>query len=195
MSDKSVILIDGGYYGAMNRIVRSETGDNIDLEKLSQEVCEEFDSEHIRTKFYHAYPYQSENPDKDERERYSNRQSFYDAIDNLRNHQFVEVGRVRKEHNRCKNCGENFQTREQKGADVGIAIDLVDMAHKRISDAFIILAGDEDFTMAADLAKDQLCNIYVAFSVHGNMRVSDKLTTEADDVLNMDMDFLKQCRM
>lgn len=195
MTDKSVILIDGGYYGKLNEVFKQETGNRIDISKLSEELCNEFNTDHIRTKFYHAYPYQSENPTDAEKEHYSSRQRFYRAIDNLRNHQFIEVGRVREEYNECRKCNESFYTREQKGVDVGIAIDLVDMSHKRIADAFIIVAGDEDFTMAVNLAKDQLCNIYVGYSVMKEMRASQKLTREADDAVNMDVPFLKNCSM
>ena len=195
MTDRCVILVDGGYYGTLNQVFEEETGDRIDISKLSQELCNEFDTDHIRTKFYHAYPYQSEEPTPEEKEHYASRQRFYRAIDNLRNHQFIEVGRVRKEYNECTECDETFYTREQKGVDVGIAIDLVDMAHKQVANAFIILAGDEDFTMAVNLAKDQLCNVYSAFSVMNHMRVSQKLTREVDDAFNMDIDFLQNCCM
>lgn len=197
MASKGLILIDGGYYDSLNYFLQDGRGKKIDLEKLSNNLCEEFNLDHLRTNFYHAHPHQSEDPTPEEKEKYGATLRFFEVVDRLRNHQFKKVGRVRPQKEICYECGNKFTIKRQKGVDVGIAIDLISMAHKNVADAFILVSGDEDFTHAVKLAKDQLCNVYVAFSSNQeyDIYVSRKLTDEADEWYNMDLDFLERCSL
>lgn len=79
--------------------------------------------------------------------------------------------------------------------DVGIAVDLIKMSEKKVADAFVLVSGDEDFTSAVKLAKENLCNVFVAFCSDDNYGIygSEKLSEEADDRLVMDPDFLENC--
>ncbi|MEZ3162277.1 NYN domain-containing protein [Halorubrum miltondacostae] len=175
----SVILIDGGYYDAVNNYVMDDHGSPIDIEEFSHALCDYFDTNLLRTKFYHAPPLNSEGE-----EDMSIRQSFFDMIDGCRNHQFVQRGRVRPD------------TGNQKGVDVGIAVDLVDMAHKQRAEAFILFAGDEDLTHAVESAKDTLHNVYVAYGADPSedLYVSQKLTQQADAGLNVvEDDWIRRC--
>lgn len=195
MPDRGVIMIDGGYFDNINYYAQDRCGDTIDLEGFSERFCEEFGVSHLRTKFYHAYPYQSENPDEEEKRQYQRQQSFFDAIDRKRNHQFVERGRVKPQHADCPDCDTHFTQPKQKGVDVGIAVDLVEMANQNQGQAFILVSGDEDLKHAVEIAKEKLCNIYLAFTADGrdNLYVSKQLANEVDDGVNMTPDFLNDC--
>lgn len=195
MSDRAVIMIDGGYFDNINYYAQDRCGGSIDLEAFSEYLCDEFDVQHLRTKFYHAYPYQSESPSEEEKEQYARQQKFFDAIDRKRNHQFVERGRVKRQHANCPECEEHFTEPKQKGVDVGIAVDLVEMANQNQGQAFILVSGDEDLKHAVEIAKEKLCNVYLAFTADGreSLYVSRKLANEVDDGVNMTPDFLENC--
>jgi len=135
MTDRAVILIDGGYFDNINAWAEHKYNAEIDIQQFSKELCDTFNVSLLRSKFYHASPY------RDGEEDYESRQRYFDAIDNLPNHQFERTGRMREEHFSCSECGEDFEKPKQKGVDVGIAVDLVAMAHQNQSDAFILVSG------------------------------------------------------
>jgi uncharacterized LabA/DUF88 family protein len=176
---KSVVLIDGGYYDYVNNHVRETYGKPIDTEEFSRTLCDHFDTDLLRAKFYHAPPLNDQGE-----EDMSQRQSFFDMIDGCHNHQFVRRGRVKSD------------TGKQKGVDVGIAVDLVDMAHQGKAEAFILFTGDEDLTHAVEAAKSTLHNVYVAYAADSDeeLYVSQKLTQEADSGLNIvENDWIQRC--
>jgi hypothetical protein len=72
---KAIVVIDGGYFDNLNQYLQNTKGKRLDVEKLSLKVCEGMD--HLRTRFYHANPYQSETPTQDEKDRYANAQKFF----------------------------------------------------------------------------------------------------------------------
>lgn len=192
--DKAIVLVDGGYFDNLNRVTRGEFDADIDIHALSHQLCAEFDVRLLRTKFYHAMPYQDDNPSENQRQYYADRKGFYDAIDNKDNHQFVQRGEVQKHTERCDNCNHTAVNYSQKGVDVGIAVDLVDMAYQKAADAFILLSGDQDLTHAVEAAKDAYANVYLAFAHNPKYRihVSDRLSTEADSVVRLTPDTLQQ---
>ncbi|MCK4460109.1 MAG: NYN domain-containing protein [Methanosarcinales archaeon] len=192
---KAVVLIDGGYFDHLKYYLQDKRSNSIDVEKLSLKVCEGMD--HIRTKFYHANPYQSNNPTPEEQRRYQSAQKFQYAINRIQNHEFVGVGRVKSNHVKCPKCGESYRTFKQKGVDVAIALDLVKMARKRVSDVFILITGDEDFTSAVEMAQEELCNVIVYYSHDSgyNLFGSKRLNNIASDRINMTLDFLEECAM
>lgn len=195
MSGRAVLLVDGGYYSNIDYFCRDTAGGKLDLVALSNRLCDEFDCDLLRTKFYHAYPYRSDSPTQDEQERYRKTQSFFDAIDNLRECQFVEKGRVKQEHADCPECDEHFTHPSQKGVDVGIAVDLVEMAYQGSADAFILLSGDEDLKHAVSAAKERLANVYLAFAANSDhgLYVSSQLSQEVDGAFRMQPEFLGEC--
>ncbi len=150
---------------------------------------------HLRTRFYFSNPYQSETPTEEEKERYRNAQKFRYAINRIRNHDFVDVGRVRQVHVHCPKCEEDYTTPKQKGVDVGLALDLVAMARKRVADKFLLVSGDEDLSRAVEMAQEELCNVVVFFCSDAEYGIfgSRKLSNTASDRARMDLDFLEEC--
>ncbi len=193
MTTKIVVLIDGGYFDSINYYLKQNRKKKIDVEKLSLKVVR--DGLHLRTKFYHAYPYQSEDPTEEEKAKYTGALQFFHSIGRLRNHEFCNVGRVKQKRYNCPKCNSEFIKRGQKGVDVALALDLVKMARKRVADEFVLISGDEDLTSAVEMAQEELCNVivYYVYDIDDNMYVSKKLTHTASDRVRMDLGFLEEC--
>lgn len=196
MTNKVVVLIDGGYYDSLNYYLKDHSGKKLDIEKLSHRVVGD-NGEHIRTKFYHAYPYQSESPSQEEKRKYSGAQKFFQSINRKKNHEFCDSGRVRPKKHLCPNCENEFFKPEQKGVDVALALDLVKMARKRRADIFILISGDEDLASAVEMAQEELCNVIVYYLSDNNYGIygSIKLNEVASDNFKMSLDFLKECAL
>ena len=195
--DKAIVLIDGGYFDNLNRYLQDKRGKKISFEKLSKKVCETVGVGHYLTRFYHAYPYQDEVPTEDQKQRYRNTQRFFYSIDHIKDHQFVNVGRVRPVYFTCSKCNSNVMERKQKGVDVGTALDLVEMAKRHVADLFIFITGDEDYTKAVELARKELAKVAI-FYVHdqaNNIYFSEELNETANSSYCMNLDFLDQCAM
>lgn len=190
---KVIVLIDGGYFDNLKYYLKNSRGKKLTIEKFSTNVCQGLI--HIRTKFYHANPYKSNQPTEPEKRKYEKSQKFQYAINRIPNHEFVGVGRVKLIHGHCPICNKDFTTPKQKGVDVAIALDLVKMARKRVADLFILVSGDEDLTAAVEMTQEELCNVNVYYSNDYDYKLfgSKKLNNAADDRKMMDLDFLEKC--
>lgn len=195
MAGKVVVMIDGGYFGHLSFYLRKGRGKSLDVEKLSSKVSE--GEQHIRTKFYHANPYQSRQPTDMEKKRFKNAQKFQYAVNRIKNHEYVGVGRVRPLPIHCPLCSGDYTLPKQKGVDVAIALDLVKMARKRVADVFVLISGDEDLASAVEMAQEELCNVIVYFASDSGYGIygSSKLGNVASDRVRMDQDFLEKCAM
>jgi len=193
MTEKAIVLIDCGYFDIVNRYAQDTMGKKISFEKLSKKATEEMT--HIRTKIYHAPPYQPPNPTDEDKEKYRKAQNFFKAINRIPRHEFVPVGRVRLEKIYCSKCKENFFLPKQKGVDVAIAVDLVKMAQRRDADVFILICGDEDLSDAVAMAQQGPCNVIVYYCHDSsyNMYGSIKLRDTASNRVQMDLKFLEEC--
>ncbi|MBU7015145.1 MAG: NYN domain-containing protein [Theionarchaea archaeon] len=97
----------------------------------------------------------------------------------------------------CPHCRQEFLKPEQKGVDVGLALDLVKMARKRVADKFVLVSGDEDLTAAVEMAQEELCNVIVYYvsDREQNIYGSKKLCDAASDRVRMDLPFLESCAL
>jgi uncharacterized LabA/DUF88 family protein len=192
---KAVVIVDGGYFDGLNFYLLNNRKKKIDVEKLSNKVCENVT--HLRTYFYHAFPFRGKPPTPEQEERYRGAQRFFHSINTIRNHEFVEVGRVLPHYLSCPKCGGEFVRPRQKGVDVGIALELVRMADQHVADVFILISGDEDLTRAVELAKSKLANVivYYAYDPTNKLYGSRKLNNAADERHHMDLEFLEGCAL
>lgn len=194
MSDKAVILVDGGYFGYINSYCRDKHGSPIDMVAFSEKLCDHFGVDLLRTKYYDALPYvDNDSPTETQLDRRSSAQSFFDTIDGLQKCQFEEKGRVKLEHADCPECSEHFRKQSQKGVDVGIAVDMVEMACDRNAPgAFIVVSGDEDLKHAVRASKDNHANVFLgyAYDPSGDLYSSQVLRDEADGKVNVVDGFL-----
>lgn len=193
--DRGVVLMDGGYVENISDVAEAEHGAAVDIEGLSIALSTEFGLDHVRTKFYHAYPYQDESPTAKQRDFYAKRKSFYDSINRKDNHEFVDRGEVKRSIGHCRSCGNSWREYSQKGVDVGIAVDLVDMAYSGRVDALVLVSGDGDLVHAIEAAKNAYVNVFVACcDADGhNIGFADSVTTEADRYVEIDTEYLKRC--
>ena len=195
--DKAIVLMDGGYFDALNRYLLDLRKKKLSFEKLSKKVCERVSVDHYLTRFYHAYPYQDEVPTEEQKRKYQNAQKFFYTIDHTKDHEFVKVGRVRPVHFKCPNCNSISISPKQKGADVGMALDFVDMVRRHVADVFILVTGDEDYTRAVEMARRELAKVFVyyvydpGYGIYGSV----KLNEAANQAIAMDLDFLEECAM
>jgi uncharacterized LabA/DUF88 family protein len=195
MTETAIILIDCGYFDKINQYVQNTLNKKVSFEKLSKKITE--GRTHIRTKIYHAPPYQTANPTDDEKEKYRRSQEFFKTINRIPKHQFVKVGRVKPVPVHCPKCNQDYYEPKQKGVDVAIALDLVKMALKKTADIFILISGDEDLSDAVEMAQEGPCNviIYYCYDSDFKMYCSQKLRDTASDRVQMDLQFLDDCTM
>ncbi len=120
-----------------------------------------------------------------------------ESIDRVKNHEFFNVGRVRPKFFECPHCKKQFMKPQQKGVDVGLALDLVKMARKRVADEFALVSGDEDLAAAVEMAQEELCNVVVYYVSDNDVGIygSIKLNNIASDRVRMDLAFLESCAM
>jgi uncharacterized LabA/DUF88 family protein len=191
---KCIILIDGGYFDYINKYLHSSTGDEIDLEKFSKELSGNHSN--IRTNFYHSHPYKGPEANDEDEKRYKHSQKFHEDLDKIPNTKFIPIGRVKPQSMKCPLCKNRYKIPKQKGVDVGIALDLVRLASKKIAELIILVSGDEDLFMAVQMAQDELINVHVYFCADSRFGIfgSTKLNRTADNRIRMDIDFLKKCR-
>lgn len=195
MASKVVILVDGAYFDNLNYYLKDKKGKKLSLERLSEEIVG--DKMHLRTKYYNAYPYQSDKPTQKEKDNYRRAQNFFYTINGYKNHEFSNVDRVRLKPCKCPYCSKEYEKPEQKGVDVGLALDLVKMARKRVADEFALISGDEDLSAAVEMAQEELCNVVVYYVSDNEYGIygSKKLCSVASDRVRMDLSFLESCAM
>lgn len=157
MLTKAAIFIDGGY---LSKIVKKffPTA-RIDLLKFSENLC--VDYERVQSYYYNCMPYQSGYPTLEERRRYARMDRFINIVRGLDKFT-VQLGRLLR-----KNDG----TFEQKGVDVQLSLDLVELASMKSIEKAYIVSGDSDFVPAvkkANLLGVITQNVYhvVEFSYH-----------------------------
>ncbi len=89
---------------------------------------------------------------------------------NKQNIQYIESGKLKlRDSDLCKNCGHHDLRFQEKGVDVGIAVDMIVDAYENRYEQVVILSSDTDLIPAIKVAKSRINTfIYLGFS--------DKLT-------------------
>lgn len=158
MAERIAVFIDGGY---CEKITMNEFGGvKIDHQLLSTEMTEGLS--HLRTYYYNCLPYQSQPPTTEGKERFANRQKFYNMLERLKRYN-VRLGKL-------KYRGldqDNKPIFEQKGVDVFLSTDLVLHATKRLITHAAMLICDSDFIPAIKVAQNEgvLIRLYHSNSV------------------------------
>lgn len=146
MSDGRVaVFIDGAY---LESVLEDELdGARIDYGMFASEVSRGY--ELLITYYYNCAPYQSNPPTPHESQVTARVGKFYSALRRLPR---FEVRLARLEKRYCDLCGTlNFR---QKGADLMLGVDLVNLsAKRRISKAFLV-AEDGDLVPAVLIAQE-----------------------------------------
>jgi len=146
MTARIAVFIDAAY---IEKICQKEFSNVwVDYALLSQAMAE--GCSHLRTYYYHCLPYQSHPPTEDERKRFAKRQRFYTTLDKIDRFE-VRLGSLK--HRGLDASGNPIF--EQKGVDVYMAIDLVQLASKHLITHAALLTADNDFTPAIQAAKNE----------------------------------------
>ena len=171
---KTAIFIDGVYIGKFQK----QNGKQISFDKLNKALTP--DEFRVRTYYYTCMPYLSDPPTKEEQELYRKIEKFHEAIDKIPRFE-IKLGRLQKIHGEFK----------QKGVDMQLGVDLVQMSTSKQIDKAIIIASDSDFIYAIEKAKSAgVVTTLVYFSEHD---LNKKLLMSTDERLKIDEAFLAKC--
>lgn len=182
MADRIAIFIDGGY---LSSILKDEFGEpKIDYRKLSEYLT--MGNSHLRTYYYDCLPYQSQPPSDEEKRRFAAKQSFLDALDKIERFQ-VRTGYLRK---RMLDGNPVFQ---QKGVDVLLAIDFVQLSVRQLITHAVLLTADSDFIPAVKVAKD--AGVVVRLYHSQTLGHSNQLWKTADERYIIDKGLMKNVSM
>ena len=146
--NRVAILIHGGY---VDRVLRDEFGGaKIHFGAFSRAISGHMhlDVDILRTYYYHCLPYKSDPPTREESNRFSKKQKFYNTINRLPRFE-VKLGWLARR-------GLDKRGRylfEQKMVDVLTSIDMVHLSAKGQVGDIAIVARDSDFVPAVRMAK------------------------------------------
>lgn len=103
-------------------------------------------------------------------------------------------GRFQQKTQRCRSCGTNRVTYEEKETDVSVAVSLVEDAALDAYDVALVLSGDSDLCPAIRAAK-RLQPSSKIVAVFPPKRQSDPLRFAANGVLRIDRNLLRQAQL
>jgi uncharacterized LabA/DUF88 family protein len=194
-------FIDAGYW---HKIMRNHFHSPlVDFAKLSQILAG--NQELLRTYFYDCLPFQDNPPTPEQKDFYSKRQSFVEAIRRIPRFE-VRLGKlVRREVHFVPEASRdggfriatpdeidaglsNFITKyEQKSIDLLLGTDLVRLAAKQSISTAVLIAGDHDFVTPVRAAKDEGILVRLYYK-HGT--VSSELLALCDDKVEVTQQFV-----
>ena len=166
---KTTIFIDAGYLIA----VTLKKSKRVDLVKLSKALAKD---SWEKTIFYDALP-------KFGTERYSKAQRFHSKISKLDKFE-VRLGRLQYD-------GHGRPT--QKGVDMKLGIDLVQMSMKGDLDTAILIAGDSDFLYAVEKAQEANAKVRLAHFPGSSINKEFQQSFDGYDLLHDTL--LDACKM
>lgn len=181
LMDKSAVFIDGGYISKLTKkhfTNKDKTPKKIDFAKLGLILASKCNSELLRTYYYDCAPYISSAPTLDEKRRQEGFDKFMYSLRQLDKFE-IRLGRLRKYFN--QNGLPEF---EQKGVDVKLAIDALNLSLKGKIIKAIFVTGDADFVPVVKAIKDEGIEVYLFFhdsSVHRDIleAVDNKILIDA----------------
>ncbi len=164
----AAVLFDGSYW---NRIRQELGAHNIDLKKLSDELCQP--AYRLRTYYFDG---------KDDQ-----RQSFHDGLRFLPRFEVI-LGDVVERKIPCPHCQRPIVSKEQKRVDVQLAVQMVHLATTQQVSLIVLVAGDRDFQPSVEIAKHAGVIIRL---IHGSkITTSTDLRQRADETMELTTEFL-----
>ena len=170
------IFIDGAY---LEHVLKDEFREaRVDFQALSERMAGTSDI--LRTYYYHCPSYQSDPPTEDERNRYSARRKFFDALDRLPRYK-VRLGRL------ARRLDQRGRPRfEQKRVDILLGVDMVQLAAKQVIQEAVLVAGDSDFIPAVTAAQSDgvVVRLFHGKRPHNDLwQVSDERTRITEEFI------------
>ena len=172
---KVAIFIDAAHLSK----VEQENGININYEKLGDELTK--GDYRVRTYFYDARANRSDLDSKEEQELDYKKETFLCALDRFPRFE-VKLGRLQKIMGKWI----------QKGVDMRLGVDMVQMSANKQIDKAILIAADGDFVYSIMKAKEAgVVTILVSFP---NDIINRDLRKAVDEVIELDNAFIEKCR-
>ncbi len=186
------ILIDGAY---LDRVAEDDFHARIDYRKLIPAIHKAVADDTaeplslLRTYYYNALPFRSNNPAEDEAARYSSVARFFDFL-----------GRLPKFEVRLGNLalrGSDSSGRpilEQKQVDVLLALDIVLLSTRRVVTHLAIITGDSDLLPAVRVAREEGASIWIFHGPYYSQvsGYSNELWNTADMRFEINQEFVNQ---
>lgn len=169
----SAVFIDAGYLIKLLNIKKKR----IDFLKLSNELTA--DSNRIKTVFYDTLPIQG-TPQGNA--LYAKAQRFHSRLRALKNFE-VKLGRLQQIN------GKYFQ----KGVDMRLGVDLVQMSMERKIDKAIVITSDSDFEYAIQKAKE--AGVKVSLAYFPGSKMNSKFLQTADEMILLNDSLLDKCKL
>ena len=170
MSERVAIFIDGQNLFHMLRDGHNRI--DLDFELFAEKLVG--DRKLIRAYYYAALPKQS-----DDAESYKKQQGFLDALQ-VKNYFTVRKGRLERR-------GDTFV---EKGVDVALAVDMLEMGYNNSFDTAILVSGDGDLSKAVASIKRIGKHVENVCASH---MISKHLQQTCDVFNNLDEEFLRNC--
>ncbi len=186
MTDRALLLIDGGY---LDFLQRSYGSPRIDYGRMANAICDHFGARLLRCVYFNCLPYLSSSPAPEEQEAYRRKEGFYQRLQKLERFE-VKLGRLAF---RGLDESTGKPVLEQKQVDVLLAIEMVYASARRSVDTIILLSGDGDFLPAVELVKREGLTFGLAHGPRSGtqLTVHEALWEAADLRLTLDMGFLE----
>ncbi len=169
----SAIFIDAGYLIKLLKIKNKR----IDFLKLSDELAA--GTNRIKTLFYNTLPIQGTQQGDI---LYSKTQRFHSKLNSLKNFE-VKLGRLQKKDG----------TFVQKGVDMRLGIDLVQMSMRKQIDMAIVITADSDFEYALEKARE--AGVKISLAYFPGSKMNSKFLQSADNLILLDDALLEKCKM
>ena len=178
-SINSAIFIDAGYVGkfAKTKHIR------ISFRDLVYELSSAANL--VTCNYYNCMPIVSNPPTADEQRRYANVQKFHNRlkkIDKLK----VKLGRLQKIWD--DDC-QKYQF-NQKGVDMQMGVDLVQLSMQGVINKAILIASDSDFVYAIKKAKK--ANVMTVLAYFPAFEINNSMTDAVDEVIKLEGDLLNR---
>lgn len=170
---KSGVFIDAGYLVKLLRIKNKK----INLLKLSNELTK--DTTRIRTIYYDALPLPINQKGK---ELYPKAQRFHSVLRKLDKFE-VKLGRMQV-------IGDEFR---QKGVDMKLGVDLVQLSMNKEIDKAILIASDSDFEYAVQKAQE--VGMAVALAYFSISKINSKFLNRVDERILLTDELLDKCKL
>ena len=174
--EKIVIFIDGSnfYHGMKNNLGKKK---NVDFERFCNLLANS--RKLVRTYYYNA-PVRKE----DGEEQYKAQQRFFQKLNNIP-YFTVKLGRLEKRPN---------SKVEEKGVDVKIAVDMLQLAYSNVYETAILVSGDGDFAYVLEAVKDLGKHVEVAY-FWSEISHPYHLRKTSDKFITLTEDYLKDCML
>ena len=188
------LFVDGAY---IEKVAANEFSVRVDYGKFVEEVvavvanktAEPLDL--LRTYYYDCLPHQSSQPTDEERRRFARKRGFFNALNRL-DRFLVREGKLAFRGR----DGQGNPIYQQKRVDILLGLDFAVLSGKHQITYAVLVAGDNDFVPAIEIAKQEGIVVYLVHgpgrNVKGASTYAQGLWLSADERIDLTQDFMNR---